>query len=157
METEVQAYLTELGILKGQVREAIKGLDDKAANWQPLAKDTNSIYSMIAHLTGTETFWARRVIQGQTIPIETIKRDHEAQMKSTGELAQIVATWDRESHEDEKALEKLTLSELAETRSVVFMPRPVTVRWAIIHLISHYATHLGHIQLTRQLWFARNA
>ncbi len=152
MEAEVQACLTELGILKAQVREAIKGLDDKAANWQPLAKDTNSIYAMIAHLAGSESFWARQIIQGQTI-----KRDRQAELTASGELAQIVATWDREGPENEKALEKLTLSQLAETRSVASQPRPVTVRWAILHLISHYAIHLGHIQLTRQLWFAREA
>jgi hypothetical protein len=29
------------------------------------------------------------------------------------------------------------------------------VRWCILHVIEHYAQHLGHMQLTRQLWLAK--
>jgi hypothetical protein len=29
------------------------------------------------------------------------------------------------------------------------------VRWCILHVIEHIAQHLGHMQLTRQLWLAK--
>ena len=45
MEAEVQSYLTELGILRKQIQDAAQGLNEEAANWCPLPKDTNSIYA----------------------------------------------------------------------------------------------------------------
>ncbi|MCA9947468.1 MAG: DUF664 domain-containing protein [Anaerolineales bacterium] len=30
--------------------------------------------------------------------------------------------------------------------------REVPVRWGILHVIDHTALHLGHIQITAQLW-----
>ncbi|PKO22449.1 MAG: hypothetical protein CVU38_09500 [Chloroflexi bacterium HGW-Chloroflexi-1] len=30
--------------------------------------------------------------------------------------------------------------------------RQVTVRWGILHVIEHTALHLGHMQITYQLW-----
>jgi hypothetical protein len=37
-----------------------------------------------------------------------------------------------------------------------FRDRQVTVRWSILHVIEHTAQHVGHMQLTRQLWLAKS-
>jgi hypothetical protein len=50
-------------------------------------------------------------------------------------------------------LSSLTEPQLAESRK--FRDRTVTVRWGILHVIEHFATHIGHMQLTRQLWLAK--
>ena len=65
MEAEVKGYLTELNILRGQMSEAIKGLNNEAANWKPLPKDTNSIYIILYHLIGAETFETHPVLTGE--------------------------------------------------------------------------------------------
>jgi len=39
MDAEIQGYLTEFGILRGQIRDAIKGMGDEAANWHPLPQE----------------------------------------------------------------------------------------------------------------------
>jgi hypothetical protein len=52
-------------------------------------------------------------------------------------------------------LERLTVDHLAEEH---VSPRPdqnFTVAWALSHALEHTALHTGHIQLTRQLWDAR--
>jgi len=149
MEAEVQAYLTEFGILRGQIQEALRGLNDEAANWYPLPGGTNSIYAILLHVMGADTFWVRQVINRE----EAIKRDREAEFRSSGSIAEITGRWEKAWLEFEKILAKLSSAQLSEVRSGPFRTEEkITVRWCILHLISHHATHLGHIQLTRQLW-----
>jgi len=149
METEVQGYLAEFGILRGQIRDAIKGINDEAANWHPLSQGTNSIYAILSHIIGVDNFWVRQVING-----EKLERNREAEFAAAGKLAELIEHWEKAWTEVEPILAKLARGQLIETRTLPFGPGrgPVTVQWVILHLISHYAIHLGHIQLTRQLW-----
>ena len=152
MEAEVQGYLTEFGILRGQVRNAIKGINDELANWHPLLKDTNSIYAIMTHLIDGDNFWVQQVIRG-----EVLRRDREAAFQASGSLSELMSRWEKAGVEMDSILGKLSLAQLGETRTVPARPelRAITVRWCILHLISHHAIHLGHIQLTRQLWEQR--
>ena len=152
MEAEVQGYLTELGILKEQIRDAIQGLNDEAANWRPLPKDTNSIYAILYHLMGVESHWIVQVIDRQTI-----YRDREAEFRASGHLSEIIDRWEKVGRTSENILSNLSSSQLGESRTLTRTTGVVsyTVRWCILHIIGHYAIHLGHIQLTRQLWEQR--
>ena len=152
MEAEVQGYLTEINILRGQIRDVIQNLNYEAANWFPLPKDTNSIYAILCHLVGSENYWVRQMIAG-----ETVDRDREAEFRSSGNLSEIVARWEDVAKTSESILSKLSSPHLGETRTLTNRPDwgSITVRWCILHLISHYAIHVGHIQLTRQLWEQR--
>jgi len=149
MEGEVRDYLVELGFLRGQIRDAIKGLDDKGVNWHPLSEQANSIYAIISHLTGSESFWVRGVIGKQAI-----ERDRDAEFRASGQLSELLQRWEQVGRATETALGELTSSELAEPRTVPVFPGggPATVRWCIAHIIGHYGIHVGHIQVTRQLW-----
>ena len=147
MEVEIQGYLTEFGEIRGQIRNALMNLNDDAANWFPLSEDTNSIYAILSHMIGSQDYWVRQVITG-----EKIQRDKEAEFHSSGSLSEILSRWEKNSSEIEEILGKLSLGQLAETRTAPTRPEPVTVRWTILHLISHNAIHLGHIQISRQLW-----
>ena len=152
MEAEVQDYLTELSILKEEIRSAIQGLDDNTANWSPLPKDTNSIYAILCHLTGSESFWVAQVIGG-----ETVNRDREAEFRASGHLSEVFDRWERIGRTNESILSNLGYSQLAESRTVnsIAGVETYTVRHCILHVISHYAIHLGHIQITRQLYEQR--
>jgi uncharacterized damage-inducible protein DinB len=148
VEAEIQGYLTEFGILREQTREVLQGLGDEAANWCPLSKDTNSIYAILSHLIGAQNFWFRQVISG-----ETIKRDRENEFSASGKLQELVSLWEKAGIEMERILSTLSLAQLDENRTTPFRSeRPVNIRWCILHVLSHNATHLGHIQLTRQMW-----
>ena len=153
MEIEVQGYLTEFGILRGQIRDAIKGMGDEAANWHPLPQGTNSVYAILSHIIGVDNFWVRQVIIG-----ETVKRDREAEFAASGNLAELVDRWERAWVDTESMLGKLSSAQLLEIRTVPRRPEfaSITVQWIVLHLISHYATHLGHVQLTAQLWDQRH-
>ncbi|MCA9957006.1 MAG: DUF664 domain-containing protein, partial [Anaerolineales bacterium] len=47
-------------------------------------------------------------------------------------------------------LQNLTQEDLDGTRQA--RDREVPTRWAILHVIDHTALHLGHMQITAQLW-----
>jgi hypothetical protein len=147
VEDEVKGYLTEFNTLRGQIRDAIKGLNDEAANWCPPPKDTNSIYALITHLTGAQANWMKRVIAGISVT-----RHREAEFKASGNLSEIVKQWEAVDKETDEILGRLSQTQLRDTRDVGGAFGRVTVQWCILHQISHYATHLGHMQLTRQMW-----
>jgi uncharacterized damage-inducible protein DinB len=154
MEAEIQGYLTELGILRGQIRDAIKGLSDEAANWHPFPEGANSVYAVLSHLIGVDNFWVKQIIAGQKI-----HRDREAEFRASGPLAELSSRSENAWKDIEAILGKLSSGQLLETRAVPLRPEfaSITVQWVILHLISHYAIHLGHIQITRQLWEQKNA
>ena len=150
MEAEIQGYLNEFNITRGLIRDAIKGLDDQAVNWKPLTKETNSIYAILTHLTGTQNSWMKQTIAG--IPI---KRDRETELRASGNMSDAVMRWENMDKEVDAILTNLTQAQLRETRKTSGPFGEVTVQWCILHQISHYAVHLGHIQLTRQAWEQR--
>jgi hypothetical protein len=154
MEVEVQGYLTEFGILRGQLRNTVKGINDELANWRPLPEETNSIYAIMTHLMDADRFWVRQVIGG-----EVLYRDREVAFRASGRFSELASQWEKAGVEMDSLLGKLSLAQLGETRTVSARPEvgTINVRWCILHLISHQALHLGHIQLTCQLWEQRPA
>jgi hypothetical protein len=100
-------------------------------------------------LIGAETFWIKHMIAG-----EVVARDREAEFHSSGNLLELVGRWEDLTTTCDSILGKLSSAKLGESRNVDNRPEwgSITVRWCILHQISHYALHLGHIQLTRQLW-----
>jgi hypothetical protein len=147
MENEVQAYVAEFNTLRAEIRKTLQGLSDEAANWRPLPKDSNSIYALMTHLTGAQGNWMKRVIAGTPI-----QRDRDAEFRASGSLSEAWKSWEKVDRETDGILGKLNQKQLEETRDVSGPFGRVTVRWCILHQISHYATHLGHMQLTRQMW-----
>jgi uncharacterized damage-inducible protein DinB len=148
MATEIEGYLAVLEDLRGQVKKGLEGLDREALDWRPISEKgglfTNSLGAIATHLAGSETFWMKEIIAGQTVP-----RDREAEftVKGTG-VTELQSKLDRAGRATKEVLTSLSPSQLDEERKL--RDRKLTVRWAILHVIEHTATHLGHIQLTRQ-------
>jgi uncharacterized damage-inducible protein DinB len=154
MLKEIQTYLTQLGDLRNQVKTLLEGLSPEALDWRPIQEEgelaTNSLAVMAVHLAGSQTYWMKEVIGGTPI-----KRDREAEFVTRNvPAAELKARMDAASRVSEEVLSSLTGPQLEESRK--FRDRTVTVRWGILHVIEHFAIHLGHMQLTRQLWLARS-
>jgi hypothetical protein len=62
----------------------------------------------------------------------------------------VVRILDGVAAETREVLSTLGAEELEGTREA--RGREVPVRWCILHVIDHTALHLGHMQLTYQLW-----
>ena len=52
----------------------------------------------------------------------------------------------------QNTLTRLTLGDLEQERVSPRDGRMFSVAWALLHALEHTAIHLGHIQITRQLW-----
>jgi uncharacterized damage-inducible protein DinB len=135
--------------LHSNLVNAIQDLPEEALDWIP-GTDMNSIAVLIVHLTGAETY-----LFGVALD-EPPERDREAEF--TVHDLSLKYILDRIKNAEEyigRGLKRLTLRDL---ESLHISPRrgtQVSTAWCILHSMEHTATHLGHIQLTRQLWEQR--
>ena len=155
MLAEVEQYVNMIEDLRGQVGDVVAGLPAKALNWRPIAGQeshaTNSLAVLATHVAGAEHFWIAEVIAHQP---PTRERETEFRVVSDEALAlqERLVDVGRQTREILGALEAATLEEDRTVRAGTAQERIVPVRWAILHVIDHTALHLGHMQLTRQLW-----
>ena len=153
MLREIENYLSFLNDLRSQVKTLLEGLPKEALDWRPLDGQgelaTNSLAVMTIHLAGSEAFWIKEIIGRQPI-----QRDRDAEFVAKGlGFSELAAKLEAGVKDSTAILSSLAPAQLEETRK--FRDRIVTVRWAILHIIEHFAMHVGHMQLTRQLWQAK--
>ena len=147
MATFYDAYLKNLEELHLDIRAALQNLPQSALDWSP-AGETNSINVLVTHLAGAERYWIGDVVMGADSG-----RDREAEFKTSGlDVADLEKRLDAALEYARTALAKLTLSDLETLRISPRNGREVSVAWALGHALKHTALHLGHIQLTRQMW-----
>lgn len=148
----LEDYLERLGTLHEQTKEAIDGLPVGALDWAPGAS-MNSMAVLVVHLAGAERYWIGDVVGG--LPSG---RDRAAEFRVSGLDADALrARLDETLAHSRSVLEPLTLEDLSAPRLSPRDGREVRVAWALAHALQHTALHLGHIQITRQLWDARQA
>jgi uncharacterized damage-inducible protein DinB len=150
MPSELENYLQRIEDLRGQVGQLIAGLPAEALNWRPLEGTgdhaTNSLAVLATHVAGAEHFWVGEVVGGRP---PTRDRDAEfgAQADAAMELLRLLEETGRETRAVLSALSQADLEGVREARG-----RTVPVRWCILHVVDHTALHLGHMQLTYQVW-----
>jgi len=150
MNAEINNYLLRIEDLRGQIASLIADLPADALNWRPIEGSDdhamNSLAVLASHTAGAERFWIHEVI-GRQAP--TRVRDSEFETAVGGPsplLEKLTAT----GQETRRILAALTADELEGMRDV--RARTVPVRWTILHVVDHTALHLGHMQITVQLW-----
>ena len=145
MQTFYTDCLNNLQELHDDVAKTIEGLSLDALDWSP-KPGVNSITVLIVHLTGSQRFLFGEVIGG-----EDIHRDRDAEFLAKGLTPDALIQRLNDSLKYiEVALEELRLADLE--RKCMFRTREVTVGWVIGHSLKHTATHLGHIQVMRDMW-----
>jgi len=150
MLTELDNYLHRLEDLRAQMSRLVADLPAEALNWRPIAGTdehvTNSLAVLTAHAAGAEHFWIAEVVGGRAAT-----RNREAEFATTAisasELVQLLEHTARETREVFSALREADLSDTRQAQG-----RIVPVRWCVLHVIDHTSLHLGHMQITYQLW-----
>ncbi|MFQ5858121.1 MAG: DinB family protein [Anaerolineae bacterium] len=155
MNPELEHYLQMIEDLRGQVGELIAGLPAEALNWRPIDGDddhaTNSLAVLAAHIASAEHFWITQVVGGRPFT-----RDRDAEFATqAADAADLRRRLDEAGAATREVLSALRGADLDGTREV--KGRTVSVRWCILHVIDHIALHLGHMQLTYQLWMSGKA
>ncbi len=150
MLSEIENYGNRIESLHALIRDAIEGLPEEALNWRPVQGEgdhaTNSLAVLVAHIAGAEYHWITEVI-GQRPATRVREAEFETQAGSAAELWAIL---ERAAASTNEVLAGLSAAELDQPRQVD--DHKVIVRWALLHVVDHTALHLGHIQITRQLW-----
>jgi uncharacterized damage-inducible protein DinB len=148
--SELDNYLQRIEDLRGQVGGLITDLPTEALNWRPLedigGRGTNSLAVLSAHTAGAEHFWIAEVIGGYP---PTRDRNAEFATQAT-DAAALVGLLEKTGAETRQVFSALSPADLDGTREIG--GRAVPVRWGMVHVIDHTALHLGHMQLTYQLW-----
>jgi uncharacterized damage-inducible protein DinB len=150
MFPELESYLQRIEDMRGQVSDLMADLPAEALNWRPTegaeSHATNSLAVLAAHVAGAEHFWIGEVIGGRP-PTRDRAAEFAIQASDASELRRLLEETGAETREVFSALRQADLDGTREVEG-----RTVPVRWGILHVIDHTALHLGHMQITYQLW-----
>jgi hypothetical protein len=154
MLPEISQYLDTLDDLRAQVGGIIKDVPAEGLNWRPPlpadaaadADGTNSLAVLAVHVAGSEHFWF-----AETIGMAPATRVREAEFSyvatSPEDALERLGAVAIETH---AVFSKLTAADLDS--SFMKDDHAIGVRWVIHHVLYHYSLHIGHMQLTYQLW-----
>lgn len=154
MISELDNYLQRIEDLRNQVSSLIADLPAQALNWRPIeGRDdhaTNSLAVLAAHVAGAEHFWIGEVVGGRPAT-----RDRDAEFVAVAaDAAELTRLLEKTAQETREVFSALSESDLSGTRQA--KDRIVPVRWCILHVIDHTSLHLGHMQITYQLWSGKS-
>jgi len=155
MHTFYQDYLQRLTDLHQGILNAIEGLSPEALDWIPIQEtngEMNSINVLVTHLCGAERYWIGDVACGD--PSGRV-RDEEFQVSKLDVDTLVQKIYTATAYA-QSALEKLNIEDLTKEGTSPRDERNFTVGWALLHGLEHTAIHLGHIQITRQMWDEQN-
>jgi uncharacterized damage-inducible protein DinB len=143
-------YLDRFEELHRDMNSTVADLPVEALNWSP-GREMNSLAVLATHTAGAERYWI-----GDVVARDDSQRDRAAEFRAQAVSAlALLDQLDAALAHSRSVLERLSLADLDEQRLVSRDGREVTVAWALAHALEHTATHLGHMQLTRQWWERR--
>ena len=143
-------YLNLLQDCHNGILQAIDGLSSEALDWVP-GQDMNSISVLIFHTTGSVRFWI-----GDIAAQESSNRDRDAEFRVKDAGMDFLKKRLADNLEYARtALEKMKLEDLEAKRTNPSNGNELTAGWALLHALEHATSHLGQIQITRQLWEQR--
>ncbi len=153
MEQFFVDYLDILQALNRDFVATFEDLPDEALDWVP-GVEMNSFCILAVHTTAVSRFMISDGALG-----EATNRNRDAEFQARGlSAADLKARFTDLETFARGALEKLTLADLATGHTIPNRgggTREVTAGWALLHAVDHTGLHLGHAQITRQLWQTR--
>lgn len=142
-------YWQKTSQLVEQFKQLLSGLPVQALDWSP-APQVNSLAVLAVHTAGAYRYWLLDVIAGITSG-----RDREAEFSTSSlEVPAIQQRLDQILDLISQVVHPLELEDLNSIRMSQRDGKEYTVGRVLLHVYEHAALHLGHAQLTRQLWEA---
>jgi len=150
--SEIESFRIRFAYEFDRLLETIADLDDEAVNWKPPVPGANSLLVVVTHAVAS----AEDHVVGKAAG-KTVVRNRDAEFATTGGSGHLAARAAEVRRRIDEALVGLE-GRLDEDREPPFGkwrgPR-ATARDRLIHSISHTAEHVGHAQVTRDLYNAR--
>ena len=159
MDAEIKGYAGFIDKLLEKAGKHAASLSAEATNWEPLDADTNSVAAIAAHMCGVVRWWVAQGLTGKDVGRQ---RDTEfvAQVDANGEInfwgarrtiADVISETRSIAADILANLDPAALTE----QSAVDTLGPQINRWVLVHTIDELSQHIGHMELTIQLWNAR--
>lgn len=150
MERFFEDYFERLQTLHRDFIATFDDLPAEALDWVP-GGDMNSLCVLVVHTTGSARFWIGDAAMG-----EPSNRNRAAEFRTSGlSHDDLKARFTTLEAYVQNALERLTVADFAATSPIIYEEKPITKGWALLHAMEHTGLHLGHAQITRQLWQQR--
>lgn len=145
-------YLERIEDLHRDLAQTFSGLSPESLDWVPYP-DTNSLCVLVQHVIGSERYWI-----GDVALEEPSNRTRDAEFEAR-EFTEEALKEQLSTHDTyvRNGVGRLTLADLEQPRTIAGRDQEFTVSWALLHALEHTATHIGHAQLTRQLWEQRTS
>ncbi len=139
-------------MLDGQAErygKVVDGLPEEALNWRPGNEETNSVAQLVRHVTSVQTVLLARALG------DPVEHNHEHSLRNDPatkeELHGLLAGAKAKKGEQLARLDAMDMSEALPGQ------RGPTLRaHYVIHTADHGQEHLGHAELTKQLWEQRH-
>ena len=149
---EIESFRIRFAYEFDRLLETIADLDDEAVNWKPPVPGGNSLLVLVTHALAS----AEEHVVGKAAG-KTVVRNRDAEFVVTGGSGHLAARAAEVRRRIDDALAALE-GRLDEERDPPVGKWPVprgTARDRLIHSVSHTAEHVGHAQMTRDLYVAR--
>jgi uncharacterized damage-inducible protein DinB len=144
--TELTNFRQRINDLNDQVVEFVRAIPVEGLNWRPPFGEMNSLAALASHIAGAQQFW---ILEGIGEEPRTRNRDKELRVVASSSTS-LVESISKIFTAVQSVLERLEEPDLDTIRTVD--GHKVPVRWGLIHVVEHTSLHLGHIQVTYQLW-----
>ncbi len=138
------------GEIHAELIHAIDGLPAEALDWLP-GGEMNSLSVLVVHLVGAEKYWIGAVALGE--PTDRV-REQEFSVQGLG-LEELKKRILDANVYICQALTRFSPADLETSRKSPRNEKVFSVGYCLLHALEHSALHLGHIQITRQLWDQR--
>jgi hypothetical protein len=150
MQDQLQTAFTILKIMQAEMLKILAEMGPDGMNWAPNLPEVNSPYAITYHSTASQYWWIQENLNGQKI-----ERNRPGEfVAKAGSLDALEKEIERVNGITRAVFESIKTEDLQTGRQV--KDKTVTVEWIVLHVIEHTAIHLGHLQLTKQLWEGRD-
>ena len=142
--------LDRLQDMHNDMKKCIAGVPVAGLDWVP-GEEMNSLSVLVMHTAGAERYIVEDMAGGNPIG-----RDMDFEFGRTGlDEAALVAHLDEAMEATRKMIAQFSLADLPIERTGSQSKKAYTVGFSLLHSLDHAANHLGHMQITRQLWDAK--
>lgn len=144
-------YLDQLGKNLAEFHKLLHDLPAEALDWAPSA-EINSIAVLAAHLAGSNKYWL-----GDVLGSRESRRVREAEFGTRGvDAVELATRLEATVAEITPIVSALSFDDLAKNRFSPSHGREYSVAWVLNHALEHTALHVGHAQVTGQIWMLNN-
>jgi hypothetical protein len=149
MEKFCVEILERLQDLHEDFIETFEGVPAEALDWVP-GDEMNSLCVLVVHTTGSGRWWIGIALG------DPPERDRDAEFQAKGlSFDQLKERFAAVEAYARRGLEGFSLDRLAVEYQVPNQDRRISAAWGLLHMLEHTGIHLGHAQITRQLWERR--